>query len=253
MAGPLTLDTAVLVLPAGGRGERLAALPEARGINKAALNADGRSLIARTAKMYVDAGVRTIVALVGHRPESVRKALRSPALGRATILFSQDPPKPVGKGGAIRLAIERGLIPGHRPFIVHNPDDQIVKIDRTFAKSVWKKHRNACRHGAIATAVCVPEMEYAYSAFVAGRAGLATSAVMYPKVRMPTHIGVTIFSAEAAKTFRSLIPLNRKTDFEAVVLPKLAQRRKLGLALIPPGTWIPVNDLKGYRTLLGSI
>lgn len=254
MAEPLTrLTDAVLVLPAGGRGERLAALPEARGINKAALTANGNSLIARTAKLYVDAGVRTIVALVGHKSESVRAALRSSALKRATIVFSQDPPKPLGKGGAIRLALERGFIPQGRPFIVHNPDDQIVGIDRRFAETIWARHRTAERHGAIATAVCVPEMDYAYSAFVAGKRGLAKSAVMYPRVRMPTHIGVTVFAAAAAAVFRNLIPLNRKSDFEALVLPRLAKRNQLGLALIPSGSWIPVNDLKGYRALLSAI
>ncbi len=254
MAEPLSrIDNAVLVLPAGGKGERLAALPEARGLNKAALQADGHSLIARTAKLYVDAGIRDIVVLVGHKAESVKKALRSPALRRAKILFSQDPPTLIGKGGAIRLAMERGLLPKDRPFIVHNPDDQIVKVHRRFPKMIWAKHRMAERNGAVATAVCVPETDYAYSAFVPGTRRLAKSAVMYPKVKMPTHIGVTVFSANASSLFATLIPLNRKTDFEAVVLPVLAKRRQLGLAMIPAGCWIPVNDLKGYRALLSAL
>jgi hypothetical protein len=41
---------------------------------------------------------------------------------------------------------------------------------------------------------------------------------------MPTHVGVTIFSAQAGRAFRKLIPMNRKTDFEAVVLPRLVYR-----------------------------
>ncbi len=82
---------------------------------------------------------------------------------------------------------------------------------------------------------------------------MATSAVMYPKVKLPTHIGVTILDPRARSVFKRLINLRKKVDFESVDLPALARRHQLGLAMIPPHAWIPVNDLKGYKKLLEAL
>jgi NDP-sugar pyrophosphorylase family protein len=242
-----------VVLPAGGRGERLAALAAKANVNKVALKAGKFTLIERTLAMYARAGVKRFVVLTGHQALSVRSTLGDGRRWRVSITYAQDPPVPVGKGGAIRLALDRGVIPAEAPFIVHNPDDQVVRIDRRFPALVWNRHRALARRGAIVTAVCVPDTDYPYSAFTARANGMASAAVMYPKVSLPTHIGVTVVDPAAIPVFHRLIDLDRKTDFESVVLPWLAKRSQLGLAMLPSGSWIPVNDLKGYKALLAAI
>jgi len=255
MAGSLTTSVTgvTVVLPAGGRGERLAALTGARKVNKVALKVGAFSLIERTLSMYARAGAKRFVVLTGHQAGSVRHTLGDGRRWRVSIDYAQDPKVPVGKGGAIRLALDAGVIPPTAPFIVHNPDDQIVRIDRRFPGLILNRHRALARRGAVITAVCVPDTDYPYSAFTARANGMASGAVMYPKVRMPTHIGVTVVSPQAIPAFHRLIDLSRKTDFESLVLPLLARRRQLGLAMIPSGTWIPVNDLKGYKALLAAL
>lgn len=248
-----SLAGVTVVLPAGGRGERMGGLTEGKRINKAALKAGRMSLIERTLSMYARAGVRRFAVLVFHRAASVRRVLGDGRRWDAKIAYAADPDRPVGKGGAIKLAIEKGAIPAGRPMIVHNPDDQIVRIDRSFPRLIWGRHESLrARHGTQATAVCVPETEYPYSSFRV-RGGLASSAVMYPAVRMPTHTGITVFDGAAQALFDRLIDVRRKTDFETVVLPALARRGRLGIATIPAGAWIPVNDLKSYRRLLKEI
>ena len=244
--------SATVVLPAGGKGERMAAMAESRRVNKVALKAGKLTMIERTLGMYARAGVRRFVALVFHRAASVRRVLGDGRRWGVSIAYAVDPPRPVGKGGAIRIAIEKGVIPSGAPMIVHNPDDQIVAIDRRFPALIWAQHRACARRGALATAVCVPSTEYPYSTFTT-RNGMATSAVMYPSIRIPTHTGITIVDPRAQTAFRRLIDLKRKTDFESVVLPALARRGRLGIAMIPAGTWIPVNDQKSYKKLLAAI
>jgi len=241
-----------VVLPAGGKGERLAALAGSRRVNKVALKAGKRSLIARTLEMYARAGAKRFVVLIAHQAVSVRRTLGDGRRWGVSITYARDPAKPVGKGGAIRLAMERGAIPADVPMIVHNPDDQIVEMNRRFPTLIVARHLSHVKRGALATAVCVPSTDYPFSAFTV-RHGMATSAVMYPEVKMPTHIGVTVFDPKAQALFRKLIDLKKKTDFESVVLPYLARRHQLGLAMIPPHAWIPVNDLKGYRKLLAAL
>ncbi len=248
-AGRAPLAGVTIVFPAGGKGERLAQLAEAQKVNKAALQAGGQSMIERSLRMYSRAGARNFVALVFHQAQSVMDQLGDGSKYGVTIAYSVDPEKPVGKGGAILTAIERGVIPADKPFIVHNPDDQVLGIEERFPRMTWSKHRSLVRRGALATAVCVPWTEYAYSAFIDKR-GMAASAVMYPKVHMPTHIGVTLFEPGAVAIFRKLIDLTKKVDFESVVLPWMAKRGKLGLSIIPAGAWIPVNDMKNYNKLV---
>lgn len=249
----LPLEGVTVMLPAGGKGERLAQLAESQGVNKAALKAGGMSLTGRTLSMYASAGVKKVVMLVFHQAQSVMDDLGDGSRFGVSITYSMDPEKPVGKGGAILTAIERGFVPVDRPFIVHNPDDQIVGISSRFPSLIYSRHRTHVRRGALATAVCVPWTEYAYSAFVMKKNGMATAAAMYPKVEKPTHIGVTVFEPGVIPVFRKLIDLSKKVDFESVVLPWLAKRNKLGIGLVPTGSWIAVNDLKGYNKLVQTL
>jgi len=249
----LPLEGVTILLPAGGKGERMAQLAESQGVNKAALKAGGISLTGRTISMYATAGVKKVVLLVFHKAQSVMDDLGDGSRFGVSITYSLDPERPVGKGGAILTAIERGFVPEDRPFIVHNPDDMIVRITDKFPSLILSRHRAHVRQGALATAVCVPWTEYAYSAFVMNRKGMATAAAMYPRVERPTHIGVTVFEPAAIKVFRRLIDLSKKVDFESVVLPWLAKKGKLGIGLIPTESWIAVNDQKSYNKLLGVL
>ncbi|MEK7474725.1 MAG: sugar phosphate nucleotidyltransferase [Candidatus Coatesbacteria bacterium] len=243
---------ATVILPAGGKGERLAGLAGARHRSKVAIRAGRMSLIERTVRLWARAGVKRFVVLVFTHPGSVRAILGDGRRLGVSVRYSADPGRPVGRGGAILLAVERGLVPPGDTVVVHNPDDQIVGLDRDFASSILRRHRAAARRGALATAVCVPWTEYAYSSF-AIRRGFARTAGMYPKVRLPAHVGLTVFEPAAIPLFRKLISLEKKTDFEKVVFPYLARRRRLGITMIPTKAWIPVNDLRGYHKLLATL
>jgi NDP-sugar pyrophosphorylase family protein len=242
----------VVVLPAGGRGERLAEAAEARGINKAVIKAGRETLIERTIQLYTRAGIRRFVVLVFHRAASIRRVLGDGRKLGISVAYSMDPARAVGKGGAILHALKRGVLAAGSRFIVHNPDDQIVGIDRTFARSILAAHASAVRRGAWGTAVGVPSTEYPYTSLTV-RGGMAVSARMYPEVPVPAHIGVTILEPAALACFRRLIRTGKKVDFESIVLPWLARRGKLGYAEIPPRARIPVNDMKSYKKLVKAI
>jgi NDP-sugar pyrophosphorylase family protein len=246
------LTRTIVVLPCGGRGERLAELAEAKGVNKTAIRAGGRTLIERTIDLYTRIGIRKFVVLVFHRAGSIHRVLGNGKKLGISVAYSMDPKKAVGKGGAILHAMKRGIIPADSRIIVHNPDDQVVGIEKTFARRILAAHRSAVRKGALGTAVGVPSTEYPYTSLIV-RKGMAVSARMYPEVPMPAHIGVTILEPAAMAAFRKLIRPGRKVDFESVVLPWLARHRRLGYAEIPAASWIPVNDLKSYRKLVALL
>ena len=83
--------------------------------------------------------------------------------------------------------------------------------------------------------------------------GIIEEAVPYPFVPIPAHIGVTVFAPSVYDLFDELFDLTRKTDFEAVLFPILAERRKLYSIVIPTESWFQVNDPKSLNSLMDVV
>ena len=254
-------DNCVVALPAGGSGERMQALTDQHRSHKSALVLpNGDTMIQRTVRMYCAAGLREFVALVSYQAESVMKLLGDGSDLGATIRYSHDPDVPVGRGGAIRNALENGSIPDTKNLIVHNPDDQIVNYPlaglgwdpASFPRDVVQAHLTGLRKGHIATAVVVEGMPYTYTGMKIND-GVVEEIEMYPHVHIPAHIGVTAFSPEVYPYFLRLFDLKVPTDFESVLLPILCEERRLYAVAIPNECWIPVNDPKDLRELVQAL
>ena len=118
----------VVALAVGGEGSRLKAATEAKQVHKTALRLpNGDTMTERTIRMYKEAGFQHFVALVFHHAQSVIDLLGDGSHLGVQITYSHDPEHPVGRGGAIRNALDNGSIPRTKSLIVHNPDDQILK------------------------------------------------------------------------------------------------------------------------------
>src|SRR5579871_2793982 len=105
-------DKAVVVLMAGGESSRYAAVLEGEQVNKNAHELpNGDTMIEMTIRMYRDAGIKSFVASVFHNAHSIEDRLGDGAGLGVKIVYSHDPEKPVGKGGAIRNALDNGSIP----------------------------------------------------------------------------------------------------------------------------------------------
>ncbi|MER3436490.1 MAG: hypothetical protein C4346_02055 [Chloroflexota bacterium] len=240
----------VVALAAGGHGSRLQSVTEPKGVHKAALTLpSGDTMIERTIRMYRDAGFRDFVALVFHQATSVEEVLGDGSRLGVRVSYSYDPEVPVGRGGAIRNALENGSIPRERSLIVHNPDDQIVRYPGSFPHDIVADHLAGVRQGMIATAVVVDGSRYAYTGLRVN-AGVIEEVRAYPLVPIPAHIGVTVFSPAAYEAFTRLFSLTQKSDFEAVLFPELASRRQLYASMIPSDCWIAVNDPKALDQLI---
>jgi NDP-sugar pyrophosphorylase family protein len=240
----------VVALPVGGEGSRLRSVTDALGIQKNALRLpNGETLIERTIRMYRDAGFREFVALVFHRSGSIVDLLGDGSRLGVRVVYSQDPENPVGRGGAIRNALENGAIPRTKSLIVHNPDDVIARYAGSFPKDVVAAHRAGTKAGALATAVVVEGARVAYTG-MSLNGGMVDEVVAYPFVPIPAHIGVTLFSPEVYGLFESLFDLTKKTDFEGVLFPLLARDGRLYSAMIPTEAWFQVNDPKSLDTLM---
>jgi NDP-sugar pyrophosphorylase family protein len=246
-------ENCVVALPAGGAGLRMQAASYASPEQKSALALPGGdTMLGRTIRMYQEAGLREFVALVYYQAQAIEALLGDGSTLGVTLRYSHDPGRAVGRGGAIRNALEQGLIPRTKSLIVHNPDDQIVNYPGSFPRDIVRAHLTGCRRRHIATAVVAEGTPYPYSGMRV-QAGAVEEVEMYPLVPIPTHTGVTVFSPEAYPLFLRLFDLERKTDFEAVLFPALAKERRLYATAIPTECWIPVNDAKALQRLVEAL
>lgn len=243
----------VVALAVGGEGSRLKAATDARQVHKTALRLpDGDTMAERTIRMYRDAGFHNFVALVFHHAQSVIDILGDGSHLGVHITYSHDPERPVGRGGAIRNALDNGSIPRTKSLIVHNPDDQIINYEGNFPGDIVAGHLAGLQKGMVATAIVVDGTPYTYTGMkIVG--GVVDQIEMYPYIPIPTHVGVTLFSPAIYDYFERLFDLSKKLDFESVLFPKLAEEKRLYSSMIPGRCWLSVNDPKALAKLIEII
>ncbi len=243
-------ENCVVALAVGGEGSRLKAATESQQTHKTALRLpNGDSMAGRTIRMFRDAGFLDFVALVFHHAQSVIDVLGDGSHLGVRIAYSHDPERPVGRGGAIRNALDNGSIPRTNNLIVHNPDDQIIRYEGSFPRDIVAGHLLGVQRGMLATAVVVDGTPYTYTGMKIDH-GVVEQIEMYPYIPIPTHVGVTVFSPKAYDYFTKLFDLTKKVDFESVLFPLLAQERRLYSFMIPGRCWLSVNDPKALARLI---
>jgi len=240
----------VVVLMAGGESSRYAAVLNGKKVNKNAHELpNGDTMIEMAIRTYRDAGIKRFVASVFHNAHSIEDRLGDGSGLGVELVYSHDPEKPVGKGGAIRNALDNGSIPEDNNLIVANPDDVILNFPGSFPRYIGSAHLEGLKKGMLATAVLAPGQALAATGMmVVDNQVLDTQ--MYPFIPVPAHVGITIFSPKIFPRFKEQFKLTEKSDFEQVLFPLLAQEKKLWSADLSQGTWIAVNDLKSYKQLV---
>lgn len=246
-------NNTVVALMAGGESSRFSTVLDGKPIHKNAYELpNGDTMIEMAIRMYRDAGIKKFVALVWHNASSIEKVLGDGSKLGVEVVYSHDPEKPAGKGGAVRNALDNGSIPLNTNLIVVNPDDVIFDFPGSFPRYIGESHLEGVAQGAIATAVVAPGQPYTSTGLMV-QDNRITDTEMYPLIPVPAHVGITVFDPAALPRFRELFDLNVKTEFEQLLFPMLAKENKLWAAGLTKGTWLAVNDLKFYKELISRL
>ena len=246
-------DKTVVVLMAGGESSRFSAVLDGEPSHKTAFELpNGDTMIEMTLRMYRAAGIKKFVAAVSHNAHSIEERLGDGLAMGVEIVYSHDPEHPVGKGGAVRHAIENGSIPDDYNLIVVNPDDVILDFPGSFPRYICEAHIEGTKQGMLATAVLAVGQALASTGMMV-HDNAVVDTQMYPFIPIPAHAGMTVFSPAVFPRFRELFSLQEKTDFEQVLFPLLASENKLWSAGLMDGAWIAVNDLKSYKQLIAAL
>ncbi|MDE1761587.1 MAG: NTP transferase domain-containing protein [Candidatus Micrarchaeota archaeon] len=238
-------NTQVTIM-AGGQAKRM------NNEIKSLLLINGVPLIERTLRQYYECGFRTFNILAGFGHEKIEDYLKNDSkyAKGVGLRTSIDDPSWVaaGKGKALKLAIENGVIDRKKRSIIVHPDD--VFFSDSVPEQVLKGHLEK-GSGYKATIVTTSGTEYPYGEIVVDSKGTVEKFIAKPFVKKFTHTGISVVEPEAYGEIDRLIDLNSNTaqEFEKVVLEKLASERKVANFTIEPyDVWMSVNTLKEYET-----
>lgn len=236
--------TQVIIL-AGGAGKRLG-LPD---IPKALVRVGGKTLIEREIELYYNCGFKDFKILIGHLGEKIKNYLGDGSKLGVSIKYSEDPPvKRVGKGKALKNALENQVIDKNKRGIITFPDD--LKLDKYLPIKFIAHHLYGRKvFNTWASVLLISSTTYPYGVAKVDYNGLVLGFEEKPKIHLPTNIGVCIMEPQAFEMIIKEIDINhpQPIEFEATILPKIAKMRKLYSMTIQGDdktTWIPINTLK---------
>lgn len=246
-------DKTVVVLMAGGESSRFSTVLDGTEAHKTAFELpNGDTMIEMTLRMYRDAGIKKFVAAVSHNAQSIEARIGDGSSFGVEITYSHDPEHPVGKGGAVRYALENGSIPEDYNLIVVNPDDVVLNFPGSFPRYMCEAHMEGLKQGKLATAVLGTGQASPATGMMV-KDNVVVDTQMYPFIPIPAHAGMTVFSPKVFPRFRELFSLEEKTDFESVLFPLLASENALWSTGLTEGLWIAVNDLKSYKLFIKTL
>jgi NDP-sugar pyrophosphorylase family protein len=246
-------DNTVVALTAGGESSRFSPVLAGKQVQKSVFELpNGDTMMEMTIRMYRDAGIKKFVALVFHNAHTTEERLGDGSALGVEIKYSYDPEQPVGRGGAIRNALESGVIPENANLIVANPTDMFVDFPGSFPRYIAAAHIEGVKRGMLATPVLALGQNSPWTGMMVTD-NVVTDTKMFPFIPVPSHVGVTVFAPEVFTMFNELFSLTEKSDFEPVLFPVLTGKKKLWSAGLTKGRWIQVKDPKGYKELLSQL
>lgn len=241
------IQNTTCLIPCGGESKRMA---DDKGRHKSTLTLpDGRSILEWTMRSYAGWGISRFVLMVGFNAGSVYETVASFDTDDLSVVFSEDPAEGVGRGGAVKHAIESGAVAETDNMLVHNSDDVLINYPGNFLVDLCKTHIQTEALGGLATAVIANEAKLPYSCMYI-KSGRVIAMADAPDVPIPTHVGITVFSPAVQQTFLEMFSYDKKQDFEKVIFPHLAEQEKLYSFKIAKRYWYPVNNPKEYAKLL---
>ncbi len=229
-----------IIIISGGLGTRLKHRT-GESLPKPLLKINEKTLLDYCIEKFSNKGFSEFVFLLGFGSDKILEHLKK--YSNLKIRYSIEE-KQLGKGGALRLALENNAIDTTKPAIITYPDDLI--FDAEFPENLIKSHIEGVSKGGKFTLAYVDKTRYKYGACHLDN-GFVKKFEEKPFVFINTTIGVYMTEPEVFEIIKENTNLDRKTDFETNIIPVLVENNLVYTSRIPFDAWVPVNDEKDYR------
>ena len=230
-----------VVVMAGGEGKRMGFIKTPKPL----IQLNGEPLLRRCIRYMASNGFKEFVVLTKFE-EVVKEAEKACSELGASARRCLDPPlKKVGKGKALKHAIEKGAIDANRRIFIAFPDD--IFLDETLPLRFLSSHIEVVnRLGVHASAAVTTGLQLPWGCAEIDPLGLATSFREKPVLPVHASVGLYILEPPALKTLLNIVDMTAEEaiEFESTLLPLLAEQRKLHAFIVPRDVWLPINTLK---------
>ena len=238
-----------IVFLMGGGGTRLLHITNDK-ISKHMIKVNEQPLSKYMFNLWRNNGFKNFSFLIDNtrRGNSIKEFYKSGEEFNTKIQYSIENTK-LGSGGAIKLAIDNGVI--KNSFIAHFPDDIIINYENF--PSDFVKICEAIKNQYDIVVLCVPGTNYAYGEVIE-RDGEVVDFVEKPFVRKNSNVGIFWVSERVFPLIQEL-NAEKEVKIERTVFKKIAQEKKMLMVLLPTEYWIPVNDdpaLKKFEAIIKS-
>ena len=235
--------TQVVVL-AGGRAKRMGT-----DLPKCLLEVSGKKLIDWCIESLTKEGFREFVFLLGHKHELVTEHIGDGRRYGIKVRYSVDPPSNsgLGKGKALKYALQNNRIDRSRRSIITFPDD-IMLEENVYSRFLSNHIKAVCTDDVFASIILVPGTEYPYGVAKVDSKGRIVKFTEKPLVRKPTSTGTYAFEPKVYEVIEERINLQdpNTVEFESAILPILSKDYRLSSFFIGSNKWLPINTLKEY-------
>ena len=234
-------ETQVLVF-AGGLGKRMGLIDKPKPL----LEVNGTPLIDICLNYFKSCGFRNFILLVGYKHELIENHVGDGSKYGIKVKYSVDPPLPkVGRGKALKHAIETGVVDRKKRAIVAYPDD--IFLDPMLPLKLLLHHLEGVRLRRIkATAVFTSAIDYPYGVGKVDENNIVLSFEEKPVIKILTSTGLYAIEPEVYDLVEETVDMksDKAVDLENLILPILAKRKQLYALIIPKDVWIPINTIK---------
>ena len=232
-----------VILICGGLGTRLK--HRAGNIPKALLEINGTTLLDYTIGLYKSNGFDDFVLLVGHLGEEIEKYVGNGNKHGINVKYSIEE-ELLGKGGALKYALQNDRIDRKRPSIIAYPDDII--INKEFPKQLVRRHLIGKEKGCAATVVRVNKTQNRYGVVYTDDEGFVIDFEEKPYIAIPSNVAIYVLEPSVYNIIDKVVNLEKiPVDFEKSIVPELVRERLLYTFTIPFESWIPVNEEKEFQ------
>jgi NDP-sugar pyrophosphorylase family protein len=233
-------NTQVIIL-AGGKAKRMGKIDTP----KALLEINGRPLLYYTIKWLKKCGFKDFVFLLGYKHEEIENYVKDGSEFDIKITYSVEPENVKGKGKALKYALINNKIDKNKRAMICFPDD--IFLDKNLPIEFLLRHLYGVKnYNIVATVVFVSGTTYPYGVGKINSDQIVENFVEKPFVQEYTNTGLYLVEPEVFEEIESKIDLNieKNVEFEDVVLPVLAKRKKVFSMVLPSSVWLPINTLK---------
>jgi NDP-sugar pyrophosphorylase family protein len=234
-------NTQIVVL-AGGLAKRMSDSSLPKALQKVA----GKALIDWCIEFFAKHGFKDFVLLVGFLHEAIENYVGDGSKYGVNVKYSIDPNlEKVGKGKALKHAIQSGKIDTKRRAIITYPDD--MYFDENLPASFLQTHLEAKKEkNIIATTACVSGIKFPYGVALAYDGNIVDEFFEKPILQVPTTCGLYLIEPEVYDIINEKVDMYSKevVEFEKVVLPEIVKMGRLNRFIMPSDVWIAINTQK---------